>query len=559
MKLKTLKFRNIGPYGNKTQAFTFDDYGSLIAVLGSNGAGKSTFLNLIKFLFYGKSTGLNKNDIANRFNKNGWIEGVVQVSPTVECRIERTFAPSKLYVEKNGEDIGKAGITDYQSYIDNEIVGLPYHIFSNIVSLSVDDFKSFLTMTPNDKRIIIDKIFSMEILNKLHELVKKDLKDIRYNLDVYDREINFISNSISKSTIELEKLKSNNLKKNNEDIEAIKKDFKNVEEKQKEIDIKYNEYISKEKKIKDANLKLQKRINELTSDIKQLNKQKELFSLDKCPTCGTDFKNNDFINFDDIRNQINSKLNIKYEELNKVNELYQKYKLASNEISKVISKCHTLKGQFQTQLQNLNSRYIELTNKNNNEPETLFKLINDNKIKLSQIEFNKEKESEDIKYFEILEKLYSDDGIKKIILENYLPTLNSEIEFTLQELHFPYNLYFDSEFKPKLTHLGIEISPETLSTGEHKRVDLAVLVAVMRMIKMKFPNLNTFTLDEVLSSIDINGIYEIIKFLQQTSKELNINIFIVTHTQQLPLEFFNYKIEIFKNNGFSDLDIVKLD
>ena len=27
MKIKSIKFRNIGPYGNNTQEFTFNDYG----------------------------------------------------------------------------------------------------------------------------------------------------------------------------------------------------------------------------------------------------------------------------------------------------------------------------------------------------------------------------------------------------------------------------------------------------------------------------------------------------------------------------------------------------
>ena len=559
MKIKSIKFRNIGPYGNNTQEFTFNDYGSLMAVLGSNGAGKSTFLNLTKFLLYGKASGLNKNDIANRFNKNGYIEGTIQVAPDVVCRIIRQFEPSKLYVEKNGEDIGKAGISDYQSYIDNEIVGLPYHIFSNIVSLSIDDFKSFLSMSPNDKRVIIDKIFSMEILNKLHELVKKDLRNIKYNLDVYDREINFISKSISSSTIELDNLRNKQKIKNDADLNSLKKEFSDIENKLNEVNLKVEEYQQKEKKINASLNKLNKIINDNGNILAQLNSQKQLYNLDKCPTCGSNFKSNDDINFDEIRKQINDKITLKNEENDKYKIILQKYKKASNELSKILYKCHSLVGQYQSQLKNINSKYLELSKNNDKEPETLFKIINDNKTKLKNIEQKKEEESEDIKYLEILEKMYSDDGVKRNVLENYLPILNKEIEYTLSELHFPYNLYFDSDFKPKLTHLGIEIRPETLSTGEHKRVDLAILVAILRMIKMKFPTLNTFTLDEVLSSIDILGVHDIIRFLQQTSKDLNINIFVVTHTSQLPLEYFNYKIEIFKNDGFSDLEITKLD
>ena len=58
---------------------------------------------------------------------------------------------------------------------------------------------------------------------------------------------------------------------------------------------------------------------------------------------------------------------------------------------------------------------------------------------------DKIKYDDDFKYLAILEHLYSDTGIKKKILESYLPTLNKEIEYTLHELHFPYSLSFNAD------------------------------------------------------------------------------------------------------------------
>ena len=65
-----------------------------------------------------------------------------------------------------------------QGIIDNEILdNLPYHIFSNVMTLSLNNFKSFISMSPGDKRMIIDKIFSLEVLNKVYELIRKDMKE----------------------------------------------------------------------------------------------------------------------------------------------------------------------------------------------------------------------------------------------------------------------------------------------------------------------------------------------------------------------------------------------
>ena len=65
-------------------------------------------------------------------------------------------------------------------------------------------------------------------------------------------------------------------------------------------------------------------------------------------------------------------------------------------------------------------------------------------------------------------------------------------------------------------------------------------------------------LDEVLSSIDGDGIYDIIGLLQKLSREMAMNIFVINFSP-LPIEQFDYKIEIHKNAGFSDLTIEKLN
>ena len=84
-------------------------------------------------------------DSANRLNKHGWVKGEVETSPGTLVTIERHISPQELIVHKyrtseeanDDNDIGKAGIKNYQDYIDIEVTGLPYNIFSNIISLSV--------------------------------------------------------------------------------------------------------------------------------------------------------------------------------------------------------------------------------------------------------------------------------------------------------------------------------------------------------------------------------------------------------------------------------------
>jgi ABC-type multidrug transport system ATPase subunit len=109
-----------------------------------------------------------------------------------------------------------------------------------------------------------------------------------------------------------------------------------------------------------------------------------------------------------------------------------------------------------------------------------------------------------------------------------------------------------------MSQLGLEISVDTLSTGEKKLSDIAVLISIIRMVKRKYPHLNIFMLDEVLSSLDSDKIYDVIGVLKNTSQELKMNIFIINHNP-LPIDHFNTKISIEKKDGFSDMTIEKLD
>jgi len=563
MKLKKLEWRNIGPFGNKLQSIELPDSGGLWMVLGKNGNGKSFFVNLPKVLYYGKLDKFKKDEIANRMNKHGWLRGEIEVNPTTNVTIERKLSPSDLTVYKyapgeepnDDNDIGKSGIANYQNYIDSEVTGLPYHIFSNIISLSVNDFKSFISMTPHDKRIIIDKLFAMEIINKMNDLVKSDLRDIKMNMTLFDREIISLKNNINNAVKELEKLKAQVSKDNTTRVTDITNKLIEFKPKLQEGYTKRNEYLSKKQEItKSYNIFLQQK-SKLNQEITQIKKSIALYEKDKCPTCETPFSE---ARFESIKEKLHNDISAKEVQLENITKSEATYDIAFDKLDKGINKINDFIIQYESAYKTLESELNRLKQDKPQEFDSIRNLIDRNSKELSEKENGKVQYDDDFKYLAILEEIYSDAGVKKKILENYLPTLNKEIEYTLHELHFPYSLSFNSDFEPQLFQLGLEISVDTLSTGEKKRVDLAVLISIIRMLKRKYPSLNIFMLDEVLSSIDGDGIYDIIGLLQNISKEMNINIFIINHSP-LPIEHFDFKIQISKNAGFSDIEIEELE
>ncbi len=560
MRTKKISWKNIGPYGNKLQTLIFSEVGGLWMVVGKNGAGKSFLVNLPKILYYGKLDRFKKEDLSNRLNRHGWIWGETEIRPGEYVEIERNFAPSELTVSKgtddeDREDIGKSGIANYQDYIDSEVTGLPYHIFSNIISLSVNDFKSFISMSPSDKRIIVDKLFSMEIINRMNEMVRKDLREAKINIDIYDREIKSLEDTITSANRELEKLKVKVKEDNTKKIQQIIEKMMVYKPKMEEAIGKLDIWKAKKDDIEKAYNIFHSKKGTLSSELKEIKNKLKLYHQDKCPTCSTPFTES---RFDLIREKLEEDQQDREIRLNDLELNEKKYKEAYKKTREAIKKLSDFILQVKSTYTALYNEVKKLKGDKPKEFSSIKNIIGKNTTVINKKEKEKVDEDDKFKHLLLLEELYSDKGVKKRILESYLPTLNREVEFTLNELHFPYQLRFNNDFEPIMQHLGMEVNVETLSTGEKKRVDLAVLISIIRMIKRKYPTLNIFMLDEVLSSIDGDGIYDIIGLLQKTAKDMNLNIFII-HQTPLPIEYFDYRIEITKKDGFSDLNIETLN
>ena len=94
------------------------------------------------------------------------------------------------------------------------------------------------------------------------------------------------------------------------------------------------------------------------------------------------------------------------------------------------------------------------------------------------------------------------------------------------------------------------LSVETLSDGEQTRIDLVVLLSLYKLLKRKYSSINLLTIDEVVSSLDVENSAKVMQFLKVFAEENNINVFIVSHTN-LDLDEFDEVIEVEKTNGFS--------
>ena len=556
MKIKKLEWRNIFSYGDDITTLEFSDEGKLWQLSGKSGSGKSSILSIPKLLLFGKTEGsdgrsVNASDIANRLNKKGWIRGEI-TKGNDEYIIERKFSPSGLIIYKNGENLDKAGLKNMQSIIDVDILdGLPYNIFSNVMTLSLNNFKSFISMTPADKRQIIDKIFSLEVINKVYELVKKDMRDLGNAINTSNSQIFSLNRTIQTSQEEIDALE----KKVSVDTEKVLSELKDkiqyVSDLQNQQNEYYSQYYAKSNDIAIEERKINSMIVSENADIRQINEKINLFNADKCPTCGTSFNSSEF---DHIREELNKKLQDKLNivstyqiKLNEINrgkdEINANLSVIQNNINKLISKKNELIGRYKS---------IEDSAKNSVEAQSIQNIIDSTNKSKEALEKSIKESNEKMKLLSVMETMYSADGIKQTMMSNYIPSLNEEIAETFSFLGFPYTLTFDSAFNPHLQHLMIDIKPQSLSTGEHKKVDLTVLCSLLKLIKRKYPQLNLVCLDETVSSLDYESSTDIIRYLKEISKTMNVNIFIVSH-KQLDENLFDEHLYVEKTAGYSKL------
>jgi len=552
MKINSIEWKNFNGYGNVPQRIDFTNDGMLYLLVGQNGAGKSSIAEAITYALYGKVEGKRLGDLANRINRG--MEVTIQlICKGKQVTIKRGIMPNYFELFIDNKPYDQAGNKNVQEYLETELYDIPYQVFKNIIILSVNDFKSFLTMSSGDKRNIVDRLFGFTIINQMRESIREKRREVRQNIRTLYDELNILDESIASINEKIDLLKKEKRVDQTKLIEEYEEKLTDVREKHdvtsKTLKKLNNKYIDLEKIVQENSSEESTLITELT----HIKNKIQLFEKDKCPTCGSAFDMNG--EHKHIKEELVTEAKDKRDNLIAIRENLKtaKYNLERcNEFvgtsKDSITRLETLIGQYEFELNEVISKSEK------KDFQYLKQLITENTKKTKSKDNQKHKQEINEKFLEVVENILGDEGVKNLALKTILPPLNASIDSMVKQMHIPHRIQFDEKFDCKITSLGEPINPKTMSTGERKKSDFVIIIAMIKLLKVRYPSVNMLFLDEIFSSIDGAGIHEIIAILKDTVKETGLNTWVINHSE-LPVNLFDIKAEAFKEGGFSKIQL----
>lgn len=541
MRINKIRWRNFTSWGNAWNELVFSPKSGLNLICGENGAGKTSIANFIIYMMYGQLDDFTQGDIPNRVNKH--FEGEIDL----DCDgrhvfIHRGLAPNMFDVSVDGERIDTAGKSNVQKYLDDEVFKMQYQIFKNSIILSVDVFKSFVKLTPSEKRDILDRIFGYTAINSASAKVKEKIKGLKSSLSDIGSEIDGYETSIKSITEKIDDLENSKA-----DTSESESELSSLNTLLTEKAKAYKETCKSLETFGEELSSCDKELSNISSRISEIRKKLKLYSLGKCPTCGSD------LNDDTHKNEAAS-LN------DELSELLKSESVKTEHRNGVYGKCkdtETMKRDYINEITNLKVRKGALEAKISADKNRNDEVASDMRKLISEIEEKKRPKlveakglSAKLRLLDIVSDIFSDKGLKRYISDMYVPYINSSIIDICERVGINYRIVFDNNYDCTLYQLGEVVKYKTLSRGEKKKVDIAVTLAFLHIIKTKISDINVLFLDEVLSGIDVSSCNELLKIFNSFSQDNSIDMYIVHHAV-LDSTYVDKTIEIEKNNGFS--------
>ena len=194
MRLIKLKIKNIASLKGEHEIdfAQIQNQSPLFAITGETGAGKSSILNAIGMVLYGKvyKSNVTQNDLVTLGEKDGHIELIFQAQGKYYLALWRAKvrkqngelystpqpAQREIYnLEGQSFDSPKTILTTRME----ELLNLDFDQFCKCIILNQGEFAKFLSSSFTERKDILEKLYSGEMLESLSRELKSELDGLQ--------------------------------------------------------------------------------------------------------------------------------------------------------------------------------------------------------------------------------------------------------------------------------------------------------------------------------------------------------------------------------------------
>ena len=560
-----IRWKNFLSTGNHFTEVNFTKTENTL-IIGNNGAGKSTILDALTFVLFGKSfRNINKPQLVNSINEKDCLVEIEFKISSSEFKIRRGIKPAIFEIYKNGELFNQdASSSEQQKWFEQSVLKMNFKSFTQIVILGSSNFVPFMQLSAANRREVIEDLLDIKIFSSMTNIVKEKIRAVRDDVRTLTLKKESLQDKVRMQNEFIQEIES----RSKEDITTKKGSISTLMEEISE----YMEQNTKTQTTIESRTKEQEKVigaadklsklntlkGQITQKVTTITEEHKFFNENTvCPTCHQDIEEEFRVNrISDVQNRAKELKDgyVKLEETIKFEkERERQFNVLSKEITKLthgISQNNTRIASHQRRIQDLESEIQRITDQLQNsstEYEKLTKFQED--LEKSDTDLSEKKET--IAYYDFTQSLLKDSGVKSKIIQKYLPLINKQVNRYLQMMDFYINFTLDEEFNESIeSPIHENFSYTSFSEGERQRIDLALLFTWREVAKFKnSTNTNLLIMDEIFdSSLDGFGVEEFLKIVKYVIDDSNT--FIISHKTDLH-DKFDTVIKFEKFKGFS--------
>ena len=542
---------------------------STTLIIGNNGAGKSTILDALTFVLFGKSfRKINKPQLINSTNEKDCLVEIEFTIGSTDWMVRRGIKPNVFEIHRNDTPLDQsASAVEQQKFLEQSILKMNYKSFTQIVILGSSNFVPFMQLTAASRREVIEDLLDIKIFSSMNNILKEKIRGIKDDIRTLELKKESVSDKVQMQENFIEELENRgkqNIKQKEDKIQGLLNEENDLINACEGMNQELSSLEEKLEKHSGATEKLRKLGNlkgKISNKVSTITKEHKFFSQNTvCPTCTQDIEESFRLNkIEDAQNKA-KELQSGYQELEvaikKEEERERHFTVLSKEITSLthgISQNNTKISGCQRHIRDLESEIQRITEQLANRTAENEKL-DSFKENLKQVYDDLSGKKDLIQYHDFSYSLLKDSGVKSKIIKKYLPLINQQVNRYLQMMDFYINFTLDEEFNETVqSPIHEDFSYSSFSEGEKQRIDLALLFTWREVAKFKnSTNTNLLILDEVFdSSLDGFGTEEFLKIIRYVIT--NANVFVISHKVGMEDRFADV-LKFEKVKGFSRLN-----